>query len=58
MVNETRDMSYKAISPGTIGVSQRISMSYLSGEIGSKDGASGLVFLTENDVMPCGQNQY
>ena len=58
MVDKTKGMGYDAISPGTIGVSQRIYNSYLNGENGSENEDSGLVFLTKNDVMTCGQNQY
>ncbi|GEM_PF-6296634 len=58
MVDKTKGPCYDAISPGTIGVSQRIYASYFSGESASGGDDGGLVFLARNDVMSCGQNQY
>ncbi len=48
---------YEAISPGTVGVSQKISVDY-EGSEDSSDETSKLVFLSKNNVMSCGQNQY
>ena len=58
MVDKTKSPGYDAISPGTIGVSQRTYVSYFGGENASEGKDSGLVFLAKNDVMACGQNQY
>ncbi|MBU2576149.1 MAG: hypothetical protein KKF50_00325 [Nanoarchaeota archaeon] len=58
MVDRTKNIGYSTISPGTIGVSQRIFEDYLRGEAGFGNESGGLVYLTKNDIMPCGQNQY
>lgn len=53
MEYKSKRTSYEAISPGTIGVSQKISSSYRDISDGSK-----LVYLTKNEIMSCNQNQY
>ncbi|MBU4069402.1 MAG: hypothetical protein KJ646_00295 [Nanoarchaeota archaeon] len=50
---------YELISPGTVGVAQRISSGYEGKGIdGAIEETSKLVFLMKNDVMACKQNQY
>ena len=51
-------MEYRQISPGTVGISQKISSDYELGDAKNIEETSKLVFLTRNKVMPCGQNQY
>jgi hypothetical protein len=59
MEYQKKETSYKLISPGTIGVSQKISTGYeVIENIESVEETSKLVFLTKNNVIPCGQNQY
>jgi len=58
MKYKLKSTGYEAISPGTVGVSQRISSSYKIDATSFDGETSGLVFLAENDVMTCGQNQY
>ena len=53
MEYKAKGIGYEAISPGTMGVAQKIS----SGHRSLKEDSS-LVFLTENHVISCGQNQY
>ena len=53
------DADYKPISPGTMGIAQKISSDYKSAELEeSGEETSKLVFLTQNKVMACSQNQY
>ena len=54
MEYKINDTSYEGISPGTIGVAQKISSDYEFSEIPR----SGLCFLERNYVQPCSQNQY
>ncbi len=53
MEYQIKDTSYETISPGTMGVAQKISSNHFSGKEDSE-----LVFLTKNEIIPCGQNQY
>lgn len=53
------DTCYKPISPGTMGVAQKISSSYRSAEVEELGNESSrLVLLTKNDIMACGHNQF
>lgn len=50
--------AHNLIGPGTAGIAQRISSEYeISGGIEGEE-TDGLFALMQNDVMPCGQNQY
>jgi len=56
---KTTDTCYKPISPGTMGVAQKISSSYRSAEVEELGNESSrLVLLTKNDIMACGHNQF
>ena len=51
--------AYEKISPGTMGVAQKISSDYNSAEIlESGEETSKLVFLVKNEVRVCEHNQY
>ncbi len=59
MEYKTNNLEYVPISPGTVGVAQRISSGYEGkGNDGAIEETSKLVFLMKNDVMACGHNQY
>jgi len=53
-----KEAKYEAISPGTIGVAQKISSEDRAGEALADVETSKLVFLAKNDLITCGQNQY
>ena len=55
---KTKVKTYETISPGTIGISQKISSAYESGKVESDKETSKLVFLARNHVLSCSQNQY
>jgi len=52
MEYKTEETGYVVISPGTAGVAQKIS------SIRPGEETSELVFLSMNNVMSCGHNQY
>ncbi len=54
MEYKTRNVDSVAISPGTIGVAQKIS----SGNTRFSEENRNLVFLAKNDIITCGHNQY
>lgn len=59
MEYKPNNLRYKPISPGTIGIAQKISASYEGEETnGAIDETSKLVFLTKNEIIACGHNQY
>ena len=59
MEYKSNHLGYKPISPGTVGVAQRISSGY-EGKVmdDAIEETSKLVFLMKNNIMPCGHNQY
>ena len=59
MTHKRKDTGYEAVSPGTMGVAQKVSVDYESRDAVESDGDDGgLVFLARNNIMPCGQNQF
>lgn len=59
MEYKTDNFGYGPISPGTVGVAQRISSGYEGkGVGGALEETSKLVFLMKNNVMACRHNQY
>ena len=59
MEYKTKDTGYEVISPGTIGVSQKISSDCeyrMAPEFKKETGKLG--FLAKNEVRTCTQNQY
>ena len=61
MEYKSKDTNYESVSPGTMGVAQKISSSYATESVESvksDEENSGLVFLAKNDVIACGHNQY
>ena len=59
MEYKIKESGYKSISLGTIGIAQKIPSEYkFREESETGDETSKLVFLTKNEVMPCGHNQY
>lgn len=53
------DIKSMQISPGTVGIAQRIFSDYEEkGIIEDIEETSELVFLTKNDVLTCKHNQY
>lgn len=49
---------YESVSPGTMGVAQKISAGYQLDKSAESKETSKLVFLAKNEVISCGHNQY